>query len=419
MASNSKSITDLWEGKRTDGTSFRKARYGRGKRYRAWYRDAAGRQIAKHFERKRDAQDWLDSITAAVQTRTYVDPNLGKVTVALWAERWISTQAAHLKPTTLSRTKDILRTHVLPRWGSVPLIDVTHMDVQSWVATLSLDRQPATVRKVFGVLSRLMSVALKDCRIARNPCAGVDLPRALPARRRYLNHAEVAALATAAGAAPSGGRAGEGERAAFAQYELVVYVLAYCGLRWGELAALKVSSVDLLRRRLEVAESVVEVDGRLVWGVPKTHERRSVPMPEFVAAMLSNHIVGMGPHDILFTGIRGGGVLRNRIFRRSTFDRAAYAIGYAGLVPKEIRHTAASLAISAGANVKVVQRMLGHASAAMTLDTYADLFDEDLDGVADRLHAAAEAARTRVADPVRTRAGLGPAVADLPNAAGQ
>jgi hypothetical protein len=295
MASNSKSITDLWEGKRTDGTSFRKARYGRGKRYRTWYRDAAGKQIAKQFERKWDAQHWLDSITAAVQTRTYVDPNLGKVTVALWAERWISAQAAHLKPTTLSRTKDILRTHVLPRWGSVPLIDVTHMDVQSWVATLSLDRQPATVRKVFGVLSRLMSVALKDCRLARNPCAGVDLPRALPARRPYLNHAEVAALAATARAAPSGGRAGEGERAAFAQYELVVYVLAYCGLRWGELAALKVSSVDLLRRRLEVAESVVEVDGRLVWGVPKTHERRSVPMPEFVAAMLSNHIVGAAP----------------------------------------------------------------------------------------------------------------------------
>ena len=111
--------------------------------------------------------------------------------------------------------------------------------------------------------------------------------------------------------------------------------------------------------------------------------------------------------------------MRNRIFRRSTFDRAAYAIGYAGLVPKEIRHTAASLAISAGANVKAVQRMLGHASAAMTLDTYADLFDDDLEAVADRLHAAAEADRRRVADQLRTRAVVGPVVAELPNAAGQ
>jgi integrase len=111
--------------------------------------------------------------------------------------------------------------------------------------------------------------------------------------------------------------------------------------------------------------------------------------------------------------------LRNRIFRRSTFDRAADAIGYAGLVPKDLRQTAASLAISAGANVKAVQRMLGHASAAMTLDTYADLFDDDLDAVADRLNPAAEAVRGKVADQLRTRAGLGPVIADLPNPAGQ
>jgi integrase len=220
-------------------------------------------------------------------------------------------------------------------------------------------------------------------------------------------------------AAPNAGRAAAGERAAFAQYEVVVYVLAYCGLRWGELAALRVSSVDLLRGRLEIAESVVEDDGRLLWGVPKTHERRSVPLPEFVADMLDKHIVGMGPNDILFTGIRSGGVLRNRIFRRSTFDRAAREVGQVGLVPKDLRHTAASLAISAGANVKAVQRMLGHASAAMTLDTYADLFDDDLDAVANRLHLAAATAREVVADQMRTRPRSDAVVVDLQDAAGQ
>jgi integrase len=88
-----------------------------------------------------------------------------------------------------------------------------------------------------------------------------------------------------------------------------------------------------------------------------------------------------------------GGLLVRRVkghARRSWFDAAAAAIGESGLTPHELRHTAASLAVGAGANVKAVQRMLGHASAAMTLDRYADLFDDDLDAVADRLDSIRE-----------------------------
>jgi len=168
------------------------------------------------------------------------------------------------------------------------------------------------------------------------------------------------------------------------------------------LAALKVKRVDLRRRRIEVAESVVEVDGLLTWGVPKGYERRSVPIPGFIAEDLRQQLADRGPDDLVFTGLRAGGVLRNRVFRRAGFDRAAQALGLEGLVPHELRHTAASLAVSSGANVKAVQRMLGHAAAAMTLDTYADLFDEDLDAVAERLDLAARTVRERVADYLRT-----------------
>ncbi|WP_342716080.1 site-specific integrase [Geodermatophilus amargosae] len=123
---------------------------------------------------------------------------------------------------------------------------------------------------------------------------------------------------------------------------------------------------------------------------------------------LHRHLEGRGPDDLLFTGLRGGGVLRNRIFRRAGFDRAAAAVGLEGLVPHELRHTAASLAVSSGANVKAVQRMLGHASAALTLDTYADLFDDDLDAVADRLDDAAQLVRVGLADHLRTGDKNGP-----------
>ena len=112
-----------------------------------------------------------------------------------------------------------------------------------------------------------------------------------------------------------------------------------------------------------------------------------MPIPKFLVDELGALKAGKGPKDLLFTGDRGG-VLRNGNFRRDVFDQAARAAGLDGLTPHELRHTAASLAVSAGANVKAVQRMLGHASAAMTLDDYAGLFDDDLKGLADRMDEA-------------------------------
>jgi integrase len=179
-----------------------------------------------------------------------------------------------------------------------------------------------------------------------------------------------------------------------------VLVLAYCGLRFGELAALQVRRVDLLRRRLEVAESVTEVAGRVVFGTPKTHQRRWVPVPRSLAAELGVQLVGKGPDDLVFTSPEGG-PLRVTNFRTRHFDRAAAQVGLDGLTPQELRHTAASLAVSAGANVKAVQRLLGHASASMTLDVYSGLFDDDLEAVADLLDVGAVQAR---ADQARTTA---------------
>jgi integrase len=102
----------------------------------------------------------------------------------------------------------------------------------------------------------------------------------------------------------------------------------------------------------------------------------------------------------------------------SSAGHAATAIGEPGLTPHELRHTAASLAVSAGADVKAVQAMLGHASAAMTLDTYADLFDDDLDAVADRLDEVVRTARGLLADSMRTKGRIAtlPITAEVPTA---
>jgi integrase len=216
----------------------------------------------------------------------------------------------------------------------------------------------------------MLDLAVRDGRIASNPAHGVRLPRLEETDKRFLTHAQVNRLATATG-----------------NHGTLVLTLAYTGLRWGEVAALRVSRLDLMRRRLIVAEAVTEVNGRLVWGSPKSHQHRSVPVPRFLVDDLAMRVAGKAADELVFT-TRTGAPLRNLNWRRDVFDRAATEVGLDGLTPHELRHTAASLAVSAGANVKSVQRMLGHASAAMTLDRYSGLFDLDLDAVADRLDAA-------------------------------
>jgi integrase len=103
------------------------------------------------------------------------------------------------------------------------------------------------------------------------------------------------------------------------RYAPLVRMLAYTGLRWGEVAALRIHEVDLDRRRIHVVASVTEVDGRLVWGTPKTHAPRTVPLPRFVTRELALLAEGRAPDDLLFTAPRGG-VLRVRNFRRNVFD---------------------------------------------------------------------------------------------------
>ena len=143
-----------------------------------------------------------------------------------------------------------------------------------------------------------------------------------------------------------------------------------------------------MRGRLEINHTATEVDGNIVEGAPKSWERRSVPVPEFLGEPLARLCAGKSLDDLVFAD-RFGGFLRRPSAsknKRSWFLGAPAGAGLERLTPHDLRHTAASLAVSSGANVKAVQRMLGHKSAAMTLDTYADLFDDDLDEVAMRLN---------------------------------
>jgi integrase len=177
----------------------------------------------------------------------------------------------------------------------------------------------------------------------------------------------------------------------------LIMVLAYTGLRWGEAVALQVSAVDPLRRRIHVTESATEIGGRLVFGEPRNHRARVIVAPLSVMDKIAAHIAqDQAPSGLVFTSPNGQ-PLRNANFRRSVWTAAVGELAHenpdlAGLRIHDLRHTAASLAISCGANIKAIQRMLGHKHASMTLDVYGDLHTEDSEALAHRLDERLRAA---------------------------
>lgn len=338
-------------------------------RWLARWRDPSGRQRKKSFTRKVDAERFLSQLMAEMNRGNYLDPAAGKITVGSFVATW-EAGLGHLKASTAARYRDVARTHVVPRWGAWPLAKVARSDIARWVGDLAGEGVSAgTIRKVHLVTSMIFEAALQDGRIARNPAAGVRLPRQVKREPRFLSAPQLQRLVEAAG--PNG---------------LQILVLGLTGLRFGEFAALRVRRVDPERSRLTIAESVSVVGSQMVWTTPKTHRTRSVPVPP----QLMRHIVlacaGRAADDLVFSAARGGPIRLNN-WRRRVFAPACEAAGIDNITPHDLRHTAASLAVAAGANVKAVQQMLGHASAAMTLDVYAGLFPDDLDAVGRSLDA--------------------------------
>ncbi|SDQ04909.1 site-specific integrase [Leucobacter chromiiresistens] len=361
-----------------------------GRRYRVRYRKPDRTQTDKRgFKTKREAELFAATVAVLKATGDYVDPSLGRTTVAAIGDAWIAAQL-HLKPASRVAMEGSWRTHVKPKWGTRQIASITFSEVQAWVAELSTgipgaregewERKPksaSTVNRAHGVLSSILDVAARDRLISSNAARGVKLPRKVRRSHAYLTHAQVAHLARESRA-----------------HSTLVNALAYTGLRWGEITGLRVIDCDFMRGRVRVTQNAVTVSGQLVVGTPKTHRARSVPIPSFLREEFAELAVGKELDSPLFG--TGAAHLPVSASKRGWFAEAVKRCQAADptfprVTPHDLRHTAASLAIASGANVKAVQRMLGHASAAMTLDVYADLFDDDLDLVASALDQARRA----------------------------
>jgi integrase len=169
-----------------------------------------------------------------------------------------------------------------------------------------------------------------------------------------------------------------------------VRVLGVLGLRFGEAAALRRRSVDLLRRRLRVQESLAELSGHLSFGPTKSHQTRSVPLPPSIRSALEEHLKSTVPAvgDALIFTSPNGAPLRHSTFTNRVWKPALNKLQLPAVGIHVLRHSAAARMIQSGASPKAVQSILGHASAAFALTVYGHLFDEDLDALADTLDSS-------------------------------
>jgi integrase len=250
------------------------ARHGKGKRWDVRWRDDAGRQRHKAFERKQEAESFLAQIQADLARGIYTDPAAGKVTVRTYAKSWLAAQT--FDPSTREATELRLRLHIFPELGGRELRALRPSVVQAW--TRSLQQRPASnyVRVVFANLSAVLSAAVDDGLIGRNPCRAGSVRPPAPERRRIVPwSAERVAAVTAA--LPE-------------RYQVLVMLAAGCGLRQGEAFGLSPDDVDFLRGVVHVRRQVKLVHARQVFGAPKGGKERDVPLPEMVALALAAHL---------------------------------------------------------------------------------------------------------------------------------
>jgi integrase len=346
-------------------------------RWRVRYRDANNRSASQSgFLTGEAAKVFAAELTMAKAAGTALNRGSRKKSIGVYIDQHMS-HTVRLSPSTIANRKSISINHVLPVWGGVPLMKVTKKGVTDWVETMHQDGiGPETIRKAHGILLASFAIAMDDRAIGSNPASGVKVPRPQKPTNTYLTHQEVIELADAIDP----------------RSRALIGLLAYSGLRFGEITALRVGKVNMVTRRLTIDRAATSVGGVLTERQPKFNKNRQVYFPEVLGDAMQKLVEGKRKSDYVFTTARGGAVnldgWRPRVFntaierinearaKRAALDGSTFD-DFPAITPHDLRHTAASIAVSSGANVKVLQKMLGHASAAMTLDRYADLFDSD------------------------------------------
>jgi integrase len=377
----------------------------RGSRWRARYPDplrGGTTQIERVFGTKTAAQDWLLDMQHSAKTGTFIDPAASARRFADVVDEWRATWT-DLEPKTKAGYASILNKHLLPRYADAPVANITPDAVQKLVNELATDHAPNTVRRVYTVLRAILALAVRRRYLASNAADQAKLPKKAPKNkaRLYLTAAQVRTLAEAM---PE-------------RYRVATYVAAYCGLRAGELWALRRKDVDLLHGELHVRQALKDINTTSEWltaaekgllfGPTKTHAERKLSLPSPIKAMLAEHLAGpfpggASPDALIFTAPEGGpvrhGLFYQRVFkptlrgdernkdpkkrRKAALPKALHALRW-----HDMRHTCAALSLEVQPNLAMVQARLGHEDIRTTINVYGHLLPSVEAALADGLTA--------------------------------
>ena len=359
-------------------TEFRTKEYGQGARWCVRWRDNEGRPHKRNISSSQEADALVAELEDDIRSGKYVNPRDAQRKFGEVANLWAATLQGSVKGSTENRYRRELRIWVLPRWRNVPIGTITKARIQLWVSMLTAGNapyegitgqakslSPSYIRSIVSIVFRgVLEYAVSEGWLARNPAVGVKMPKQqVKVPRVYLTIEEIDHLCSVM------------QR----KDQIVVKMLAFTGLRIGEALALRVGEIDYRRHLLHVDRTLSEDRNRqLAETLPKGNRTRVVPLPAKLETMLHELTDGHDKGEYVVRAPQGGRQQlqnwRNRIWAPAL--RAAGMDEIEGLTIHSLRHTYASLAIARGADVKTLQAVMGHASAAETLDTYADLWPD-------------------------------------------
>lgn len=383
---------------------FRTERFGKGSRWLVrWYEpklDGGRAQRKQSFKKKTDADAFAAGLEDDIRAGRYIDPAAQEKTFQKAADEWL-TSKARIKDSTWRRYRRELDNYVIPKWGTKAIGSITRPQIDEWVQELKTGTAPyvfdtrghlkkvtRTARPlkasyishmVGATFGGVLRYAVNEQWIGRNPLRHVELPRDesdIDQDLPHLTYEEIERAAT------------EAKRITGRLSDLVLtQLLAYSGPRIGEATGLKVKDLDLDGKRARIMRTwTVDKQGNRKLGPAKTWQKRWIPLSSFVVDGLRVLVKDRAGNDrdgeeYVFTNSRGGSVDGKNWYNRVWVKARATAGLPNHISVHDLRHVAASLAITAGGDVKLVQQMLGHKDATETLNTYSHLWPDRVDEV--------------------------------------
>lgn len=323
-------------------------------RWQARYlgQDGVSRPAPHTFDTVTDARVWLTDIEADLRRGSWIDPRGGQILVGEYADRWLANRP-ELANRTREKYSDLIRLHIKPAFAKRQLAKVDASTVRGWWAKLH-QSHPSTAAQAYRLLNSIYRTAVTDGLVLKNPCQVRGGGAERPEERPVATVAQVDALAAAM---PD-------------RFKVAILLAAWCGLRRGELLALRRRDLAVFQGYVDVRQSAeFLVDGTVGYKAPKTAAgRRQVAIPANITEALAAHLaayVGDGPEALVFTGVKGG-PLRPHVLA-GHWRKALEVVGMDAFRLHDLRHTSNTWAATTGASTRELMARMGHASPTAAL----------------------------------------------------